>query len=189
MARLTKPIARRRTTTRFRLFGSTDLPIELPAAESDAPKGQAPIGTMTTRALWQRSQNHKGGRALGGVGVSSPLALPTACLVLALVGIHWSIRQKGREIKRFCRHHHPRVAYYSISLVGVSLAKEGRAAGHARSVARRLAVSGRRHGSCSTGWRATVDMGASATPMGAIARASAASRSALGSARDSVQCI
>src|SRR6266850_3710971 len=34
-------------------FGSNDLPIELPAAESDAPKGQAPIGTMTTTALWQ----------------------------------------------------------------------------------------------------------------------------------------
>src|SRR6267154_1347983 len=37
-------------------FAETDIPIELPAADSEAPKGQAPIGSIATRALWERSQ-------------------------------------------------------------------------------------------------------------------------------------
>jgi len=107
-------------------FGSTDLPIELPAAESDAPKGQAPIGTMTTTALWQRTKTGGGLDARwAGLEFHRRLALPTACLVLALVGIPLGLSaKKGGKSSGFVITIILVFAYYSLSLIGVSLAKE-----------------------------------------------------------------
>jgi LPS export ABC transporter permease LptF/LPS export ABC transporter permease LptG len=109
-------------------FGSTDLPIELPAAESDAPKGQAPIGTMTTEALWRRTETAGGLDARwAGLEFHRRLALPTACLVLALVGIPLGLSaKKGGKSSGFVITIILVFTYYSISLIGVSLAKEGK---------------------------------------------------------------
>jgi len=117
---------RRPKTTRFRPLGATDLPIELPAAESDAPKGQAPIGTMTTTALWQRTKTGGGLDARwAGLEFHRRLALPTACLMLALVGIPLGLSaKKGGKSSGFVITIILVFAYYSLSLIGVSLAKE-----------------------------------------------------------------
>jgi LPS export ABC transporter permease LptG/LPS export ABC transporter permease LptF len=109
-------------------FEGTDLPIELPAADSDAPKGQAPIGTVRTETLWQRSQAGSGQEARwAGLEFHRRLALPTACLVLALVGIPLGLSaKKGGKSSGFVLTIILVFAYYSVSLIGVSLAKEGK---------------------------------------------------------------
>ena len=109
-------------------FADTDIPIDLPATESDAPKGQAPIGTMTTTALWQRTQAGGGQDARwAGLEFHRRLALPTACLVLALVGIPLGLSaKKGGKSSGFVITIVLVFAYYSFSLIGVSLAKEGK---------------------------------------------------------------
>ena len=109
-------------------FEDTDIPIELPAAESDAPKGQAPIGTMTTRALWQRTQTTGGLDARwAALEFHRRLALPTACLVLALAGIPLGLSaKKGGKSSGFVIAIILVFAYYSFTLIGVSLAKEGK---------------------------------------------------------------
>jgi LPS export ABC transporter permease LptF/LPS export ABC transporter permease LptG len=113
-------------------FEDTDIPIDLPTAESDAPKGQAPLGTMPTGMLWQRSK--AAGGASGGLDarwagfeLHRRLALPTACLVLALVGIPLGLSaKKGGKSSGFVITIILVFAYYSFSLIGVSLAKEGK---------------------------------------------------------------
>ncbi len=109
-------------------FEDTDIPIELPTADSDAPKGQAPIGTMATMALWRRAQTAGGLDARwAGLEFYRRLALPTACLVLALVGIPLGLSaKKGGKSSGFVITIILVFTYYSVSLVGVSLAKEGK---------------------------------------------------------------
>lgn len=109
-------------------FEDTDIPIELPAAESDTPKGQASLGTIDTQTLWQRTQSSVGLDARwAGLEFHRRLALPTACLVLALVGIPLGLSaKKGGKSSGFVITIILVFAYYSFSLVGVSLAKEGK---------------------------------------------------------------
>ena len=109
-------------------FSATDLPIDLPAADSETPKGQAPIGAVTTTALWQRAQAAGGLDARwAGLEFHRRLALPTACLVLALVGIPLGLSaKKGGKSSGFVITIVLVFLYYSISLIGVSFAKEGK---------------------------------------------------------------
>jgi len=109
-------------------FEGTDIPIELPAAETDAPKGQTSIGTVPSQALWQRSQAGGGQDARwAALELYRRLALPTACLVLALVGIPLGLSaKKGGKSSGFVITIVLVFAYYSITLIGVSLAKEGK---------------------------------------------------------------
>jgi LPS export ABC transporter permease LptF/LPS export ABC transporter permease LptG len=113
-------------------FDDTDIPIELPAAESDTPKGQPPLGTIETKTLWQQSQSVAGLSASlnprsAGLEFHRRLALPTACLVLALVGIPLGLSaKKGGKSSGFVLTIILVFAYYSISLIGVSLGKEGK---------------------------------------------------------------
>ncbi len=109
-------------------FEETDIPIELPAVESDTPKGQAPFSTMGTKTLWQQSKSGTGLNVRwSGLEFHRRLALPTACLVLAMVGIPLGLSaKKGGKSSGFVVTIILVFAYYSLSLVGVSLAKEGK---------------------------------------------------------------
>ncbi len=109
-------------------FASTDIPIELPAAEADTPKGQLPIGAITTDALWRRTQAAGTPDARwAGLEFHRRLALPTACLVLALVGIPLGLSaKKGGKSSGFVLTILLVFAYYSFTLIGVSLAREGK---------------------------------------------------------------
>jgi LPS export ABC transporter permease LptF/LPS export ABC transporter permease LptG len=109
-------------------FQETDIPIELPATDSGSSKGQAPLGATPTKMLWRQS---KPGTATNSrtsaIELHRRLALPTACLVLALVGIPLGLSaRKGGKSSGFVLTIVLVFAYYSLSLIGVSLAKEGR---------------------------------------------------------------
>jgi LPS export ABC transporter permease LptF/LPS export ABC transporter permease LptG len=109
-------------------FAATDIPIEVPATENDTAKGQAPISTVATTALWHRTKAGGGLEARwAGLEFHRRLALPTACLVLALVGIPLGLSaKKGGKSSGFVVTILLVFAYYSFSLIGVSLAKEGK---------------------------------------------------------------
>ncbi len=110
-------------------FEQTDIPIVVPA--TDAPKEQesAPVTQMSTAELW-----HKGKQASGTaagrwalIEFHRRIALPTACLVLALVGIPLGLSsKKGGKSSGFVLTILLVFAYYSASLIGVSLARQGK---------------------------------------------------------------
>lgn len=109
-------------------FQQTDIPIELPAAENKQDAEPVPVTEMDTAML------------LTEAGKASPevsrwyliefhrrLALPTACAVLALVGIPLGLSsKKGGKSSGFVLTIALVFAYYSASLIGVSLARQGK---------------------------------------------------------------
>jgi len=108
-------------------FQETDIPIELPPTDSGSSKGQAPLGATPTKLLWQESKDAAPGSRTTGIEFHRRLALPSACLVLALVGIPLGLSaRKGGKSSGFVLTIALVFLYYSLSLVGVSLAKEGR---------------------------------------------------------------
>jgi LPS export ABC transporter permease LptF/LPS export ABC transporter permease LptG len=108
-------------------FEQTDIPIELPSTENKSDES-LPASLMTTGALLEKA------------GRSDPIsarwyliefhrrfALPTACLVLALVGIPLGLSsKKSGKSGGFVLTILLVFAYYVVSLVGVSLARQGR---------------------------------------------------------------
>src|SRR6202044_1923010 len=108
-------------------FQQTDIPIELPSTENKADE-QIPVGLVSTSALrdyarrvdpvsarWYLIEFHR------------RFALPTACLVLAMVGIPLGLSsKKGGKSSGFVLTILLVFLYYSISLIGVSLARQGR---------------------------------------------------------------
>jgi len=109
-------------------FEQTDLPISLP--ESDANKAQepAPISQMSTEELWHQSaiKNNPSAR-WNLIEFHRRFALPTSCLVLALVGIPFGLSsRKGGKSTGFVLTILFVFAYYSVSLVGVALARQGK---------------------------------------------------------------
>ena len=108
-------------------FQQTDIPIDLPSTESK-PDESLPAEVLGTRTLWHR------------IAVADPVsarwyliafhkrfALPTACLVLALVGIPLGLSsKKSGKSGGFVLTILLVFTYYVISLVGVSLARQGR---------------------------------------------------------------
>jgi lipopolysaccharide export system permease protein len=108
-------------------FQETDIPIEVPS--TDTQEHEPPtLGAMQTREL------------LGQAAKADPIiarwyliefhrrfALPTACIVLALVGIPLGLSsKKGGKSTGFVLTIVLVFAYYSASLVGVSLARQGK---------------------------------------------------------------
>ncbi len=106
-------------------FQQTDIPIELPStnkAEETVPVGV--VGTWDLRnrarrvdpvsARWYRIEFHR------------RFALPTACLVLALVGIPLGLSsKKSGKSGGFVLTIALVFAYYFVSLIGISLARQG----------------------------------------------------------------
>jgi LPS export ABC transporter permease LptF/LPS export ABC transporter permease LptG len=109
-------------------FQTTDIPLQIPASQSSQehePTSLAEIkfadllrGTQTEDPVirrWHLIEYHR------------RLALPTACIVLALVGIPLGLSsKKGGKSSGFVLTVLLVFLYYSISLVGVSFAKQGR---------------------------------------------------------------
>ncbi|MGC1451556.1 MAG: LPS export ABC transporter permease LptF [Candidatus Sulfotelmatobacter sp.] len=108
-------------------FEQTDIPLDLPSTESK-PEESLPADVMDTWALWQ-----KAGRvdAISArwylIAFHKRFALPTACLVLALVGIPLGLSsKKSGKSGGFVLTILLVFAYYMVSLIGVSLARQGK---------------------------------------------------------------
>jgi LPS export ABC transporter permease LptG/LPS export ABC transporter permease LptF len=108
-------------------FQQTDIPIELPSTENKADE-QIPVGLVSTSALrdyarrvdpvsarWYLIEFHR------------RFALPTACLVLAMVGIPLGLSsKKSGKSGGFVLTIVLVFVYYFVSLIGVSLARQGK---------------------------------------------------------------
>jgi LPS export ABC transporter permease LptF/LPS export ABC transporter permease LptG len=110
-------------------FEQTDIPIPVPQADSTKEQELVPVSQMGTWDLW-RQASHQKDPALARwylIEFHRRLALPTSCLVLALVGIPLGLSsKKGGKSTGFVLAILLVFAYYSASLVGVSLARQGR---------------------------------------------------------------
>jgi lipopolysaccharide export system permease protein len=108
-------------------FHETDIPIELPSSENKAEE-QVPVRAIPTWALRERSASVDPVSARWYlIEFHSRWALPTACLVLAMVGIPLGLSsKKAGKSGGFVLTIVLVFVYYFVSLIGVSLAKQGR---------------------------------------------------------------
>jgi LPS export ABC transporter permease LptF/LPS export ABC transporter permease LptG len=110
-------------------FEQTDIPIPVPQADSAKEQELVPVSQMGTWDLWRQAHNQKD-PALDRwylIEFHRRFALPTSCLVLALVGIPLGLSsKKGGKSTGFVLAILLVFAYYSASLIGVSLARQGR---------------------------------------------------------------
>ncbi len=105
-------------------FNETDIPIDLPP--SDVQTQPPPVAQMTTLELWRDSKRSEPIlRRWELIEFNRRFALATACIVLALVGIPLGLSsKKGGKSAGFVLTIVLVFAYYSISLIGISLARE-----------------------------------------------------------------
>ena len=108
-------------------FAQSDIPITVPVTDTNQSQA-APLGELTTQELWQQAQRGDVmARRWTLIELHRRFALSTACVVLALVGIPLGLSsKKGGKSAGFVLTILLVFAYYSASLIGVSLAKEGR---------------------------------------------------------------
>jgi len=110
-------------------FEQTDIPIPVPQADSAKEQDLVPVSQMGTWDLWRQANDQKN-HALARwylIEFHRRFALPTSCLVLALVGIPLGLSsKKGGKSTGFVLTILLVFAYYSVSLVGVSLARQGK---------------------------------------------------------------
>lgn len=109
-------------------FQQTDIPIELPAADNKADVEPVPVSEMTTRTLLEQASSAPPATARWYlIEFHRRLALPAACVVLALVGIPLGMSsKKGGKSSGFVLAIGLVFLYYSASLIGLSLARQGR---------------------------------------------------------------
>jgi LPS export ABC transporter permease LptF/LPS export ABC transporter permease LptG len=109
-------------------FQETDMPIPVPQADSAREQEPAPVAEMSTRDLiMQRPANQRMAARWYDIEFHRRLALPTACVVLALVGIPLGLSsKKGGKSSGFVLTIVLVFAYYFVSLLGVSLARQGK---------------------------------------------------------------
>ena len=111
-------------------FQQTDIPIQIPQTEDKPDQEPAPVSELGTGELLQHA--HKSRRFIAVwylIEFHRRLALPTACVVLALVGIPLGLSsKKGGKSTGFVLTILLVFVYYSFSLVGVSLARQGKVA-------------------------------------------------------------
>lgn len=108
-------------------FQETDLPIPLPptSKENEQPPPIAQVKTSKLPAQARKVNAASGWWYL--VEYHRRFALPAACIVLALVGIPLGLSsKKGGKSSGFVITILLVFAYYSVSLIGVSLARQGR---------------------------------------------------------------
>jgi LPS export ABC transporter permease LptF/LPS export ABC transporter permease LptG len=108
-------------------FEHTDLPIAMPQAESKEQE-VAPVSQLKTTELWAQAHDKTNPMSRWDwIEFHRRLALPTSCLVLALVGIPLGLAsKKGGKSSGFVIAILLVFAYYFVSLVGVSLARQGK---------------------------------------------------------------
>jgi LPS export ABC transporter permease LptG/LPS export ABC transporter permease LptF len=108
-------------------FQQTDIPIELPSAENKADE-QIPVGLVSTFALpdYARKVDPVSARWYL-IEFHRRFALPTACLVLAMVGIPLGLSsKKSGKSGGFVLTIVLVFVYYFVSVIGVSLARQGK---------------------------------------------------------------
>src|ERR1700736_4647008 len=108
-------------------FEQTDIPIPVPQSDSrdQEPAPAAELATWELRAQAARSQKYAAPWYL--IEFHRRFALPTSCLVLALVGIPLGLSsKKGGKSAGFVLTILLVFAYYSVSLIGVTLARQGK---------------------------------------------------------------
>ena len=107
-------------------FEQTDIPIDLPSSESKAE--QIPVKAIGTWQLHARAASVDAASARWYlIEFYNRFALPTACLVLAMVGIPLGLSsKKSGKSGGFVLTIVLVFAYYFVSLIGVSLAKQGK---------------------------------------------------------------
>jgi LPS export ABC transporter permease LptF/LPS export ABC transporter permease LptG len=108
-------------------FQQTDIPIDLPSTESKGDES-VPASLMSTTGLLQKAERADPvSRRWLLIEFHRRFALPTACLVLALVGIPLGLSsKKSGKSGGFVLTILLVFAYYVVSLIGVSLARQGR---------------------------------------------------------------
>jgi LPS export ABC transporter permease LptF/LPS export ABC transporter permease LptG len=110
-------------------FLQTDIPIELPSAENKSDES-VPTGVMDTWALRDKAGRVDPVSARWYlIEFHRRFALPTACIVLALVGIPLGLSsKKSGKSGGFVLTIVLVFGYYVVSVIGVSLARQGRVA-------------------------------------------------------------
>jgi len=108
-------------------FQQTDIPLDLPSTENK-PDESLPADMMDTGALWRKAARVDPISARWYlIAFHKRFALPTACLMLALVGIPLGLSsKKSGKSGGFVLTILLVFVYYVISLVGVSLARQGK---------------------------------------------------------------
>jgi LPS export ABC transporter permease LptF/LPS export ABC transporter permease LptG len=108
-------------------FQQTDIPIDL-ASNDNKSDDQVPYKAMSTRSLRERARAADPATArLYEIEFYNRFALPTACVVLAMVGIPLGLSsKKSGKSGGFVLTIVLVFVYYFISLLGASLAKQGR---------------------------------------------------------------
>jgi LPS export ABC transporter permease LptF/LPS export ABC transporter permease LptG len=121
-------------------FAQTDLPIALPSTD-ESKQELVPVSEMSTRELWYRGHHPEVDTGKARNPQDTPavrarwylvefhrrLALPTSCLVLALVGIPLGLSsKKGGKSMGFVLAIVLVFLYYFISLTGISLGRSGK---------------------------------------------------------------
>ncbi len=111
----------------IKTFEETDFPIPLPQANNKEQE-PAPLSQLSTTELLTKSTGLKEYiRRWYLIEFHRRFALPTACVVLGLVGIPLGLSsKKGGKSAGFVITIALVFAYYSVSLLGVSLAKQGK---------------------------------------------------------------
>jgi len=110
-------------------FEQTDIPIPVPQADNAKEQEPAPVSQMGTWGLWRQAHEQKNQTLARWYLIEfyRRFALPTSCLVLALVGIPLGLSsKKGGKSTGFVLAILLVFAYYSASLVGVSMARQGK---------------------------------------------------------------
>jgi len=121
-------------------FVQTDLPIAIPPPE-EAKLELVPVSEMSTSELWYRGHHSEANTAKPRNAQDTPqvrarwylvefhrrLALPTSCLVLALVGVPLGLSsRKGGKSMGFVLAIVLVFLYYFVSLTGISLGRSGK---------------------------------------------------------------
>src|SRR5256714_4254177 len=109
-------------------FQQTDIPIHVPQNDNKDDQAAVPVAQLGTRDLaFEAARIKKYQARWYWIEFHRRFALPTACLVLALVGIPLGLSsKKGGKSTGFVLTILLVFAYYSVSLVGVSLARQSR---------------------------------------------------------------
>jgi LPS export ABC transporter permease LptG/LPS export ABC transporter permease LptF len=109
-------------------FQTTDIPLQIPPANNNQPNEPASLSEMKVSELLHTARTaDPSTRRWTLIEFHRRFALPTACLVLAMVGIPLGLSsKKGGKSSGFVLTILLVFLYYSLSLVGVSLARQAR---------------------------------------------------------------
>ncbi len=109
-------------------FSETDIPIDLPEAEPRQTVMWGPVQELASGRLWELSRTAEPDAARWlAIEFQRRLALPSSCLVLALVGIPLGLSsKKGGKSTGFILTIFLVFVYYSLTSVGVGLARQAK---------------------------------------------------------------